>query len=180
MAKIMPGEYYVTKPPEVVTTLLGSCVAACIRDPDLELGGMNHFMLPHLGPAWRQAASDANRYGTAAMESLINEILKSGGRRERLEVKVFGGGNMGFKQSAIGAQNIEFVEEFLAREGLLPVARCLGGGAARKVIYEPGTGRVRLLRLPPLEQRAVEREEQILESTITRQPVEAGSIELFD
>ena len=92
----------------------------------------------------------------------------------------FGGGNMGFNQSAIGAQNIEFVEEFLAREGLLPVARCLGGGAARKVIYEPGTGRVRLLRLPPLEQRAVEREEQILESTITRQPVEAGSIELFD
>ena len=61
MAKIMPGEYYVTKPPEEVTTLLGSCVAACIRDPDLELGGMNHFMLPHLGPAWRQAASDANR-----------------------------------------------------------------------------------------------------------------------
>ncbi len=180
MAKIVAGEYYVTSPPESITTLLGSCIAACIRDPFLKLGGMNHFMLPGTGSAWRDAVSDANRYGTAAMESLINEILKAGGSRRRLEVKIFGGGNMGNSGASIGAQNIEFVEEFLAREGLAPTARCLGGSLARKVIYEPGSGRVRLLKLPPLEQNLLAREEAALERRFTRTSMETGPIELFD
>jgi chemotaxis protein CheD len=179
LAKIMPGEFYVTAPPESVTTLLGSCIAACIRDPALGLGGMNHFMLPRL-ESWREAASEANRYGTAAMENLINELLKAGGRRDRLEVKIFGGGNMGLAKSAIGKQNISFVEEFLAREGLPIAARCVGGSTARRVVYEPGSGRVRLLKLPPLEQRAVAVREAELARTIATAPAEAGSIELFD
>src|SRR5919109_1426996 len=97
-ARLMPGEYYVTRHREMIATVLGSCVSACIRDSRLGYGGMNHFMLPldgSPGPSvWGAAASAATRYGNVAMERLINDILKLGGRREDLEIKLVGGGRV--------------------------------------------------------------------------------------
>jgi chemotaxis protein CheD len=180
LAKILPGEYYVTSPPEGVTTLLGSCVAACIRDPIAGVGGMNHFLLPDSNFPAMGLASDANRYGAWAMESLINTILKGGGNRSRLELKIFGGANMGSSRQTIGAQNIAFVEEYAAREGLRVEARSVGGNSARKVVYNPGSGRVRVLKLPPIQQRALELEERELQQKVDRAIHEMGPVELFD
>lgn len=176
LAKILPGELYVTEPPELITTLLGSCVAACIRDSAFGVGGMNHFMLPDTDA--HDQSDRRGRYGAYAMERLVNEVLKAGGRRERLEIKIFGGGNMGSSRARIGEQNVEFVESYLAREGLSITARNVGGNAARKLIYDPGTGRVRMMKLPPLEMSAVVRREGTYRRTLGTQEV-AGSVELF-
>ena len=113
-ARILPGEYYVTRNAEVVCTVLGSCVSACIRDARLNIGGMNHFMLPLDGSngesAWGGALSAATRYGNVAMERLINDILKLGGRREDLEIKLVGGGRVLSEMSNdVGARSIDFV-----------------------------------------------------------------------
>ena len=146
LVKIQPGEFYVTSPPELITTLVGSCVAACICDPGRGVGGMNHFMLP----AGFGADAHSNRYGDQAMENLIQGVLAAGGRRERLEVKIFGGGNMGRTQSTVGERNVRFVKEFLQREKLTVIAGCLLGEVARKIVYEPGAGRAWVWKLPPL------------------------------
>ena len=109
-AKIFPGEFYVTLHDEWIVTVLGSCVSACIRDAAVGIGGMNHFMLPGDGtPESRAArpASEAARYGTHAMEKLINELLGRGARRERLETKVFGGGRVLPGLTDIGRRNAE-------------------------------------------------------------------------
>src|SRR6185312_3936064 len=96
--KILPGEYYVTKADETVTTVLGSCISACVRDPKLNIGGMNHFMLPEdkfrPNNGLETAVGTATRYGSHAMESLINDLLKLGAARDRLEIKLFGGGRI--------------------------------------------------------------------------------------
>lgn len=168
--KIQPGEYYVTSPPELITTLVGSCVAACICDPVRGVGGMNHFMLPGAAPGWSSADAISNRYGGYAMENLIDGIIGAGGLRERLEVKLFGGGNMGRPTSTIGQQNVRFVEEFLKREKLPVVAACLLGEVARKVVYEPGTGRAWVWKLPPLKRA----EHSVL---LNRQPPAANAAE---
>ncbi|HLS81169.1 MAG TPA: hypothetical protein VK025_07185, partial [Steroidobacter sp.] len=95
VARLLPGDYYVTCDDEVLDTVLGSCVSACIRNPRLKIGGMNHFMLPRPsgcdGDTWESVAGRATRYGSASMEQLINRILKAGGARSDLEVKIFGG-----------------------------------------------------------------------------------------
>ncbi len=119
-ARVLPGEYYVTRHPEGICTVLGSCVSACIRDERLNIGGMNHFMLPldgsNGGSSWSAAASAATRYGNVAMERLINEILKLGGRREDLEIKLVGGGRvLSEMANDVGARNIEFVRPVRAR-----------------------------------------------------------------
>ena len=96
-AKILPGEYYVTANNEAIVTVLGSCVSACIRDKVFGIGGMNHFMLPinkNMSDIDIAAMSNAGRYGNFAMEKMINDILKNGGTRENLEVKIFGGGRV--------------------------------------------------------------------------------------
>lgn len=145
MAKVLPGDFYVTRPPELITTLLGSCVAVCVRDPQAELGGLNHFMLPESpGPGgWLQQG----RYGAFAMELLINELLKQGASRERLEVKVFGGGDMGGYRTHIGEQNVAFVRKYVAAEGLAVASWDVGGEVARKLIFHVGTGRVQVQKL---------------------------------
>jgi len=140
--KINPGEYFVTHDDVVLVTVLGSCVSACIRDPERHLGGMNHFMLPESempGPATRSA-----RYGSYAMELLINELLKHGAARERLEAKVFGGGNVLHSITAnhVGAQNADFVLQYLAAERIPIVAQDLGHHHARKLHFFPRSGRV--------------------------------------
>ena len=138
--QLMQGDTYVTaEPEEVLVTILGSCVAACIRDPQLKLGGMNHFLLPNGSDTGR----DPRCYGINAMELLINELLKQGARRERLEVKIFGGANVMAGLSDIGSRNAEFAEQFLRDEGITIVASCTGGNLARKIQFWPNTGRAR-------------------------------------
>lgn len=146
-AKIMPGEYFVATDEALLVTVLGSCVAACIRDADLGIGGMNHFMLPDDGG--RDTAGPSARYGTYAMEVLINHLLKLGARRSRLEAKVFGGGAVmsSLASSNVGARNAEFVLDFLKMEKIPVIAKDLLDSYPRKVYYFPYSGRVLVRKL---------------------------------
>jgi chemotaxis protein CheD len=177
--KVFPGDHYVTADAgEMLVTILGSCVTACIRDPLIGVGGMNHFMLPESAGAGWDTASASMRYGNVAMERLINDILKRGGARERLEIKVFGGGNVMNGTTNIGHRNAEFVEEYLAAEGLPIAARHLRGNLPRRVHYFPATGKVMLLELQRSEREEVVRSEDSYKHKIEVEPA-AGSVELF-
>lgn len=178
-AKILPGEYYVTLRGELVTTVLGSCVAACIRDRKLGLGGMNHFMLPHSEQLENWGIiSSAARYGSYAMEVLINDILKHGGRRENLEVKLFGGGQVLKHKTSVGQRNIAFVREYIAAEGLSLVSEDLGGEFPRKVNYFPQTGLARVKKLKTLQNDTLLKRESSYLTTLESAPVKQD-IELF-
>lgn len=179
VATLHPGDFYVSAA-EWITTLLGSCVSACIRDSRLRVGGMNHFMLPEHGAdggSWGQLAGSATRYGNVAMERLINEILKCGGHRENLEVKLVGGGKVLDAMTDIGARNISFVRDYLHAEGIRVVGEDLGGTTPRKVLYDPATGKARVKRLLRASDQVVAEERSYLQR-IDRTPV-AGEIELF-
>jgi chemotaxis protein CheD len=183
--KILPGEYYVTKGDEVVSTVLGSCVSACIRDPRLNVGGMNHFMLPEdnsVGPNnWLDPAVGlATRYGSYAMESLINDLLKLGATRERLEIKLFGGGRILSGMTDVGDRNIQFIKNYMEIEGLRVAAEDLGGTQPRKVIYFPATGRCKLRKLPPVENRIISHHEQLYLATLGKQAADGGDVDLFE
>jgi chemotaxis protein CheD len=182
-AKILPGEYYVTAKDEMVTTVLGSCVSACIRDKKLGVGGMNHFMLPldSAGTGWSGASdmvSAATRYGNFAMEHMINDILKQGALRKNLEVKVFGGGQIISSMTDIGRKNIEFVLAYIEQEGLVLASQDLGDIYPRKVNYYPKTGRVKVKKLRHMHNDTIVRRERSYKHDIEAQPV-AGEIELF-
>lgn len=182
-AKILPGEYYVTSGKELVTTVLGSCVSACIRDRVFGIGGMNHFMLPIStdGKGWNGSAdltSTATRYGNFAMEHMINDILKHGGHKRHLEAKIFGGGKMMDALSDIGSKNIEFVRDYLETEGIPLLGENVGDVHPRKVIYIPETGKALMKRLKHLHNDTILQREDSYRSEISRQPV-AGSVELF-
>ena len=178
-AKILPGEYYVTRSDECITTVLGSCVSACIRDMKLGIGGMNHFMLPmHRGNDDGSIISDAARYGNYAMEHLINDIISLGGVRRQLEFKLFGGGRIMQAMMDVGKKNIDFVLQYLETEGFKAVAEDLGDVFPRKVIYFPQTGRVRVKKLKSLHNDTIlQRESQYMDQ-LRVQPVQ-GDIELF-
>ncbi len=177
--KIGPGDHYVTRSPdEMILTVLGSCVAACIRDPVAGVGGMNHFMLPESASGNWGTASASLRYGNFAMERLINDLLCRGGRRGRLEVKVFGGAAMNEGGTDVGLRNAEFVETYLQAEGLAITARHLRGRHARRIHYFPLTGRVQLRELQ-IEVSDVRVAEAGYQAAIKSKP-SAGSIELFD
>jgi chemotaxis protein CheD len=180
VVKVLPGEHYVTRAAdEAITTVLGSCVAACIRDPIAAVGGMNHFMLPgEVRGSWSGATNEM-RYGQFAMEKLINDILRAGGRRERLEVKLFGGANVMNSSMRIGDSNAEFVLSFMKTEGLTVAAQDLGGDLARRINYFPMTGRVFRLELRRQPDGEVFAEELSYRERLRQQDV-AGSIELFD
>lgn len=182
-AKILPGEFYVTRESEVIVTVLGSCVSACIRDPLAGIGGMNHFMLPerseNSGGAWDTAGIDAAaRFGSVAMEYLINEILKSGGRRERLEVKVTGGGQVLEGAGEVGIRNAAFVRNYLEQEGLRATSEDLGGVHPRKVLYDPHTGRLFVKRLGELSNDTLAQRERAYRKSLAAAP-KGGDIELF-
>lgn len=180
-ARILAGEFYVTREDEIIDTVLGSCVAACIRNPRLGIGGMNHFMLPRPNgsgsDAWEKVAGRATRYGSASMEQLINRVLGAGGTRQDLEVKIFGGGRVVPKLSDVGARNLEFVREYLHHEGLKIASEDSGDTCSRHVQYFPRTGRVRVRHLTA---RAVElgSTEQRYLDRLEKTPV-AGEIDLF-
>jgi chemotaxis protein CheD len=179
MVKVFPGEYYVTRDKnEILVTVLGSCVSACIRDPILGIGGMNHFMLANgRTGAWGDDLQSA-RFGNFAMEKLINELIKSGCSRDRMEIKVFGGGNVIDASTAVGSANAEFVLRYLEAEGLRCNAEDLGGTHPRRIHYYPGTGRVVRRLLGTGETYAISREEREYADRLrSRQP--AGEIHLF-
>jgi chemotaxis protein CheD len=182
-ARLLPGEYYVTRSGELVTTVLGSCVSACVRDARLRIGGMNHFMLPLDGSqgtsAWGAAASAATRYGNVAMERLINDILKLGGRREDLELKLVGGGRVLAEMTTdIGARNIQFVREYVRDEGFKVLGEDLGDVFARKVVYFPESGRIRVRKLNAQSDRSLAQRERQYLTELDTTPVE-GDVELF-
>ena len=173
--RILPADYLATDQPVALVTLLGSCVAACLYDPALALGGMNHFMLP--GGDVNDATSA--RYGVNAMELLINALLKRGARRQRLLAKVFGGGNVlsGFHSDPIGTRNAGFVADYLAAERIPVVASDLGDNQARKVCFFVQTGRSLVKRLPATREGVVDTE-RALYGRLARTPA-SGSVELF-
>ncbi len=179
MVKVFPGEFYVTsKADEVLVTVLGSCVSACIRDPIARVGGMNHFMLPHhASGSWGDDLKSA-RFGNFAMEKLINELIKSGASRERMEIKVFGGGNVTESSNAVGSDNAAFVLRYLQAEGLRCAAQDLGGQLPRRIHYYPSTGRVVRKLLGTSETYAVNREETDYSSRLLSQKT-SGDIQLF-
>lgn len=140
IAKIGPGEVYVSRHHELISTLLGSCIAVCMRDRVNKIGGMNHFKLPQPKGGRPISSEDAN-YGNYAMELLINAILKNGGEKQNLECKVYGGGNvLQNVSSTVGAQNIEFVFNYLQAEGIPVKRNTTGGDRPQQVYYHPITG----------------------------------------
>jgi chemotaxis protein CheD len=182
-AKLFPGEYYVTVVDEVITTVLGSCISACIRDVENGVGGMNHFMLPatssaRLNSRDEAVVGNATRYGNYAMEHLINTILKNGGKRKNLEVKLFGGGKIIATLGDVGKRNIDFVLDYCDTEALNLVSRDLGDVYPRKVYYFPKTGRVRMKKIKDIYDDSLVMREKQYASQIRNAPVE-GSIELF-
>lgn len=178
-AKILPGEYYVTKERELIHTVLGSCVSACIRDIDTGIGGMNHFMLPEGAPS-EKLWNLETRFGVAAMESLINDIVKAGGNRNRLELKLFGGGEvMNMKTSSVGKRNVEFALDFAKVEGLEVASQDLGGEYPRKVLFFPNDGKVMVRRLRPVQTAAVVAQEKQYETRLCNKTQKPGDIELF-
>jgi len=166
---VIQGQFHVAGGEDVVlTTILGSCVAACIRDPVLGIGGMNHFLLPEGAGAGTDAG---RRYGAYAMEVLINECLKRGAQRNRLEAKLFGGGRMFDSLSDVGAANADFAEKFLADEGIPVVSRSLRGAGGRRIHYWPVSGRAR--------QRVVTDGAILPPATPPPPSVATGDLELF-
>jgi chemotaxis protein CheD len=170
--QLMQGDTYVTgEESELLTTILGSCVAACIRDPEIGVGGMNHFLLPEGSGDDRSA----RRFGVNAMEMLINGILGRGGNRNRLEAKLFGGANVIAAMSSVGSRNAAFAKQFLADEGIAVIGGSLGGISPRRIQYWPASGRARQLEVSTDPAALLERE--IAEAKVPSQ--EADDVELF-
>jgi chemotaxis protein CheD len=179
-AKILPGEYYATVKDMMIVTVLGSCVAACIRDTQSGIGGMNHFMLPDGGSNENSPSSMSARYGTYAMEILINQITKMGARRQFLEAKVFGGGNVlgGMTIANVGERNAAFVLEFLQAEEIRIAAQDLVDIYPRKVYYFPKTGKVMVRKLKNLHNHTILERETDYRSRL-KQTNLGGEVELF-
>ncbi|MBL4863260.1 MAG: chemoreceptor glutamine deamidase CheD [Crocinitomicaceae bacterium] len=182
-AKILPGQFYVSVAGEMVVTVLGSCVSACIRDKVNGVGGMNHFMLPVQSSKGKNVNvdfTDAARYGNWAMEFLINEVLKNGGARKNLEVKLFGGGRVlaGMDQMDVGRQNIEFIRHYLDQENIAIKVEDLGGEFPRKVLYFSDTGSVKVRKLKTTSNNVVYEREICYAKEINKKQTQ-GEIELF-
>ncbi|MCB1388339.1 MAG: chemotaxis protein CheD [Rhodobacteraceae bacterium] len=141
---VIRGEFHVSDDPEIVlSTVLGSCVSVCLYDLDRRIGGMNHYLLADASEG--EAAS--LKYGANAMELLINNLLKRGATRARLQAKVFGGSRMNGRFADIGPRNAEFALRYLAAEDFPVVARDLGGAEARRVNFHPATGKARVVHV---------------------------------
>jgi chemotaxis protein CheD len=178
--KVTVGKHYVTdRTDEMIVTILGSCVSACVRDTKLGLGGLNHFMLPQSKIESICTDSDAMRYGNHAMEVLINDILKRGGARNRLEFKLFGGANLGNYSNLIGNKNARFAERYLKNEDFAIEAQDLGASYARRIRFFPTTGKVMMQALHRDSDLRVFDAEDQFQNEHKADAVE-GSIDLFD
>jgi chemotaxis protein CheD len=175
------GDVVASREPAVLRTLLGSCVAACLRDPVTRVGGMNHFMLP--APGAVEPGGTLSRFGVHAMELLIGEIQKRGGDRSRLEAKIFGGGHVldiAASQETVPQQNIRFIRAFLADEGIGIAAQDLGGREARQIVFHTDTGTALLRRLGGAALgRSVMRREREHQAEAER-ALQYGEVTLFD
>ncbi|MVF13205.1 chemoreceptor glutamine deamidase CheD [Ketobacter sp. MCCC 1A13808] len=185
VAKILPGEFYVTAQNEAIATVLGSCVSACVWDEEVGIGGMNHFMLPLTDKdvhsiTWgtRLVPGEATRYGNYAMEHMINEILNNGGRRGALKAKVFGGGKIIANMSDVGLRNAEFVLDYLHTERIPLLADSLGDNYPRKVMFIPASGKAYMRKLKSMHNDTILSRESNYGNTILSKPVD-GDIELF-
>lgn len=164
-----------------IVTVLGSCISACIYDKKSRIGGMNHFMLPNSGVSEKNnPISDSMRYGSYAMEVLINQILKNGGRREYLEAKVFGGGNVlkGITSMKVGERNAEFVLNYLKAEGIRITGEDLVDTHARKVCFFPQTGDVFVKTLNHKNDQILISSEEIYSKRLNKHTI-SGNIEIF-
>lgn len=180
VVKVLPGEHAFSQDPdEMLVTVLGSCVAACIRDRTLGIGGMNHFMLPESQDGLWGKASASMRYGNYAMERLINDILARGGRRDRLEIKLFGGCQVLVANSQIGPKNATFVEGYLREEGLPIASSFLRRPHPLRVHYFPVTGKAFVLELDNEEQTTVAQHEEGYRRALRTKPVPETDVELF-
>ena len=181
--KILPGQYYAAIEDGLIVTVLGSCVSACLWDPQRRIGGMNHFMLPGRGrgqPALSNAdAQEPARLGVYAMEVLINCMLKLGAERGRLVAKVFGGGSVleGMEALNIGSQNGSFVLDFLREEGIPVAAQDLYDTCPRKVYFFSATGKVLVKRLKTLRNDTLQQRERDYLATLAR--ARGGEVEIF-
>jgi len=178
--KLLPGEYYVTDKDLLLVTVLGSCVAACIRDCYSGIGGMNHFMLPDGGGDAGSPLNASARYGTYAMEILINQLLKLGARRGNLEAKVFGGGNVldGLTVANVGQRNADFVLKFLRTEKIKVVAQDLVDIFPRKVYFFPKSSKVMVKKLRNIHNPTISEREKDYRQRLHKVD-SGGDVELF-
>lgn len=178
---IMPGDYCVSWAPAEITTLLGSCVAACLWDSHRKIGGVNHFMLPD-SPSQANTLAEKTkslRYGLYAMEVLVNDLLAMGARREHLSAKVFGGANISgvLNSQHIGRRNAEFVVDFLLKDKIKVIASDLGGSHSRRIRFNTQTSAVRVERVASANSAALQQEKRYSEK-INKDPVN-GDIVFF-
>ena len=160
IAVILPGEYFVSKKPMVVYALLGGSISVCLRDPFVNVGGMNHFMLGMpTSDGGQDSWSDSGRYGSFAMEMLIDDIVKLGGRKDRLEAKVFGGGKIDDGAMDIGAKNAAWALDYLERQSVPILKANVGDVCPRKVYFFTDSGKVLLKKLDGVVAKAIAEEE---------------------
>lgn len=175
--KVLPGEYFVFNEDVLIMTTLGSCIAVCLWDRQAKVGGMNHFMLPDNGGG----ASDSGRYGSFAMELLINELLKLGASRLTLEAKVFGGGAVisGMNTINVGERNTAFVMDYLKTERIPVVSKDVLEIYPRKVCFLPHSGKAMVKRLAPTNPDAIVQQERAAAQKVVPVASSGGSIDLF-
>ena len=173
--KVLPGEYFVSNEDIVIMTVLGSCIAACLWDSRMRVGGMNHFMLPD-----GDAQDVSGRYGSYAMELLINEMLKMGARRETMQAKIFGGGQVmhNFTTMNVGERNTQFVVEYLRTERIPVVSEDVLDIYPRKVCYFPASGKAMVKRLAHAHPETLRQEKSGNAATVVR-ATSGGSVDLF-
>lgn len=174
---VVQGEFAVTDDQEIMMgTILGSCVAACMHDPMARVGGMNHFLLPG-EPSDPNGGPQLLRYGVQSMELLLNALYRMGARRERLEVKLFGGARVIDGLSDVGQQNAAFAERFLNAEGIRMTGGSLRGDQARRIQFWPASGRVRQMALVDPGRQVLEAER--IKRAPAPAPADDGELELF-
>lgn len=172
--KVLPGEYFVATEDILIMTTLGSCIAACLWDRKARVGGLNHFMLP-------EGSGDDGRYGSYAMELLINEMLKRGASRQNLEAKVFGGGQViaGMDSMNVGVRNTTFVLDYLKTEHIPVVSKDVLDIYPRKVCFLPASGKAMVKRLAPTQAAALQAQERAAAQRVAAPSGGAGSVDLF-
>lgn len=176
---VVQGEQYVDNNPDaVLTTILGSCIAACLWDPISGFGGMNHFLLPgdesQAGEA--RTGNSSARYGVHAMELLVNALLRRGARRESLRAKLFGGARMIRGLTDVGNLNAGFAEKFLQAEGIPVEGGSLRGDYGRRIQFWPVGGRARQVLLRGDAKNLFQNEYQ---TSVAKTPSQTGAVELF-